>query len=147
MHPPPSPAWANFTLMMECTPESSCYYSGYSVSFSTPPRTTHWAGSGGDRATLSHRNVRRCWHRQAPQRRKTFRVLACSRYAVRHWYCKWDSLPDKSTHLTWEKYVISYHVVSYVIKMFFFILWLAKYIMWLTVCIFILLLFWFALLE
>ncbi len=29
--PPPSPAWANFTLMMECTPESSHYYSVYSV--------------------------------------------------------------------------------------------------------------------
>jgi acetyl-CoA acetyltransferase len=29
--PPPSPAWANCTLMMECTPESSRYYSVYSV--------------------------------------------------------------------------------------------------------------------
>ncbi len=27
--PPPSPAWANFTLMMKCTPESSCCYSVY----------------------------------------------------------------------------------------------------------------------
>ncbi len=27
MHPPASPAWANFTLMMECTPESSVCYS------------------------------------------------------------------------------------------------------------------------
>ncbi len=26
MHPPPTSAWANFTLMMECTPESSRYY-------------------------------------------------------------------------------------------------------------------------
>ncbi len=31
MHPPPSPAWSNFTLMMECTPESNCCYSVYSV--------------------------------------------------------------------------------------------------------------------
>jgi hypothetical protein len=31
VHPPPSPAWANFTLLMECTPESSRYYSVYSV--------------------------------------------------------------------------------------------------------------------
>ncbi len=31
VHPPPSPAWANFTLMMECTSESSRYYSVYSV--------------------------------------------------------------------------------------------------------------------
>ncbi len=31
MHPPPSPARANFTLMIECTPESSGYYSVYSV--------------------------------------------------------------------------------------------------------------------
>jgi hypothetical protein len=31
VHPPPSPAWANFTLMMECTPESSRCYSVYSV--------------------------------------------------------------------------------------------------------------------
>ena len=29
--PPPSPAWANFTLMIECTPESSRCYSVYSV--------------------------------------------------------------------------------------------------------------------
>ncbi len=27
MHPPPSPARANFTLTTECTPESSCCYS------------------------------------------------------------------------------------------------------------------------
>ncbi len=31
VHPPPSPAQANFTLMMECTPESSRCYSVYSV--------------------------------------------------------------------------------------------------------------------
>ncbi len=32
MHPPPAPAWAYFTLMMECTPEkSSRCYSVYSV--------------------------------------------------------------------------------------------------------------------
>ncbi len=31
MHPPPLPAWANFTLMMECTPESSRCYSVYYV--------------------------------------------------------------------------------------------------------------------
>ncbi len=31
MHPPHSPAQANFTLMTECTPESSRYYSVYSV--------------------------------------------------------------------------------------------------------------------
>ncbi len=29
--PPPLPARANFTLMIECTPESSGYYSVYSV--------------------------------------------------------------------------------------------------------------------
>ncbi len=29
--PPTAPAWANFTLMMECTPESSRCYSVYSV--------------------------------------------------------------------------------------------------------------------
>jgi hypothetical protein len=23
VHPPPTPAWANFTLMIECTPEST----------------------------------------------------------------------------------------------------------------------------
>ncbi len=34
MHPPPSPAWANFTLMMECRPESSVCYSVYSVGIS-----------------------------------------------------------------------------------------------------------------
>ena len=27
--PPPSPAWPNFTLMTECTPESRRYYSLY----------------------------------------------------------------------------------------------------------------------
>ncbi len=31
MHPPPLTAWANFALMMECTPESSRCYSVYSV--------------------------------------------------------------------------------------------------------------------
>jgi hypothetical protein len=31
--PPPSPGWVNFTLMMECTPESSHCYSVYSVSW------------------------------------------------------------------------------------------------------------------
>ncbi len=31
VHPPPSSAWSNFTLMMECTPESSRCYSVYSV--------------------------------------------------------------------------------------------------------------------
>jgi hypothetical protein len=31
VHPPPSPARANFTLMTECTPESSGCYSVYSV--------------------------------------------------------------------------------------------------------------------
>ncbi len=30
--PPPPPAWPNFTLMTECTPESRRYYSVYSVS-------------------------------------------------------------------------------------------------------------------
>jgi hypothetical protein len=32
-HPPPSPARVNFTLMTECTPESSDCYSVYSVVF------------------------------------------------------------------------------------------------------------------
>ena len=32
MHPPPLPARANFTLMTECTPESSGCYSVYSYS-------------------------------------------------------------------------------------------------------------------
>ncbi len=31
MHPPPSPARSSFTLMTECTPESSGCYSVYSV--------------------------------------------------------------------------------------------------------------------
>jgi hypothetical protein len=31
VHPPPSPAQPNFTLMTECTPESRRYYSVYSV--------------------------------------------------------------------------------------------------------------------
>ncbi len=33
--PPPLPAWANFTHMMECTPESSYCYSVYSVVYTT----------------------------------------------------------------------------------------------------------------
>ncbi len=40
MHPPPSSARANFTLMIECTPESSrCYsvYSVYTTSFTMRP--------------------------------------------------------------------------------------------------------------
>jgi hypothetical protein len=35
VHPPPSPAQANFTLMTECTTESRRYYSVYSVGFAT----------------------------------------------------------------------------------------------------------------
>jgi len=31
VHLPPSPAWADFTLMMECTPESGHGHSVYSV--------------------------------------------------------------------------------------------------------------------
>jgi hypothetical protein len=31
VHPPPSPARANYTLMMECTPESDCCFSVCSV--------------------------------------------------------------------------------------------------------------------
>jgi hypothetical protein len=31
MHPPPSPAQPNFTLMSDCTPESRRYHSMYSV--------------------------------------------------------------------------------------------------------------------
>jgi hypothetical protein len=30
--PPPSPAWANFSIMMECRPESGRCHSVYSVS-------------------------------------------------------------------------------------------------------------------
>ncbi len=43
VHPPPPPAWAHFTLMMECTPESDCCYSVYSV-----PQTNValWGGGG-----------------------------------------------------------------------------------------------------
>ncbi len=37
MHPPPSPARAYFTLMIECTPESSGYYSVYSVAETPQP--------------------------------------------------------------------------------------------------------------
>ncbi len=33
MHPPPAPARANFTLITECTPESSGCYSVYSVAW------------------------------------------------------------------------------------------------------------------
>jgi hypothetical protein len=35
VHPPPSPAWANFTLMIEYTPESDCCYSVYFVNIIT----------------------------------------------------------------------------------------------------------------
>jgi hypothetical protein len=49
VHPPPSPAWANFTLMMECTPESSRCYSVYSVvrptGFSLPFNTDRRNGT------------------------------------------------------------------------------------------------------
>ncbi len=31
MHPPSSPAWANFAIMMECMPESGRYHCVYSV--------------------------------------------------------------------------------------------------------------------
>jgi hypothetical protein len=31
MHPPPSPAWVIFSILMECTPESGRCHSAYSV--------------------------------------------------------------------------------------------------------------------
>jgi hypothetical protein len=31
MYPPPSPGWAKFSIMMECTPESGRCYSVFSV--------------------------------------------------------------------------------------------------------------------
>jgi hypothetical protein len=31
VHPPPSPDWANFSTLMECTPESGRCHSVYSV--------------------------------------------------------------------------------------------------------------------
>ncbi len=55
MHPPPSPAQANFTLMTECTPESRRCYSVYSVAETTPPprveahkRERHWSAKIDD---------------------------------------------------------------------------------------------------
>jgi hypothetical protein len=46
MHPPPSQVWANLTLMMECTPESSRCYSVYSVAASKKAHTmSHGMGS------------------------------------------------------------------------------------------------------
>jgi hypothetical protein len=45
--PPPSPAWANFTLMMECTPESNRCLSVYSVFQATRyARRRCWRGRG-----------------------------------------------------------------------------------------------------
>jgi hypothetical protein len=44
--PPPSPAWANFTLMSECAPESSRCYSVYSVVI-TKKWCWSWGGGGG----------------------------------------------------------------------------------------------------
>ena len=35
MHPLPSPAWADFTLMIKCMPESGHCHSVYSVMFTT----------------------------------------------------------------------------------------------------------------
>ena len=45
--PPPSPAWANFTLMIECTPESSRCYSVYSVSLPIEAARPHVDSSAG----------------------------------------------------------------------------------------------------
>ncbi len=47
--PPPSPARANFTLMIECTPESSGYYSVYSVVYTVLRMTGGPRGGGGGR--------------------------------------------------------------------------------------------------
>jgi hypothetical protein len=41
VHPPPAPAWANFTLMIKCTPESDCCYSVYSVAQTLSPQRQH----------------------------------------------------------------------------------------------------------
>ncbi len=56
MHPPPSPARANFTLMTECTPESTGCYSVYSVLvpnllFLFTDRTPDDGANGGDPAS------------------------------------------------------------------------------------------------
>jgi hypothetical protein len=50
VHPPPSPARANFTLMTECTPESRGCYSVYSVVRPTTHRKTEKERQLADRS-------------------------------------------------------------------------------------------------
>ncbi len=52
MHPPPSPAWANFTLMIECTLESSRCYSVYSVVLTV--KSTIGTGGGWGRDVVEY---------------------------------------------------------------------------------------------
>ncbi len=60
MHPPPSPARANFTIMTECTPESSGCYSAYSVvlpvvySRGLHEATVFFGGKPGDKTFFAY---------------------------------------------------------------------------------------------
>jgi hypothetical protein len=69
--PPPTPAWANFTLMIECTPESSRYYSVYSVPTSASKKSSYIKEEKGLKNT----------HRECliflSQETKTQRLLDC----------------------------------------------------------------------
>jgi hypothetical protein len=52
VHPPTSPARANFTLMTECTPESSRCYSVYSVEGATSAILLRTDGGEGVRQEI-----------------------------------------------------------------------------------------------
>ncbi len=47
VYPPPLPAWANFTRMMECKPESSRCNSVYSVVYTVRSGSASMRGPGG----------------------------------------------------------------------------------------------------
>ncbi len=54
VHPPPSPARANFTLMTECTPESRGCYSVYSVAVIIRCSAVPFAGRQDLKDRLAH---------------------------------------------------------------------------------------------
>jgi hypothetical protein len=66
VHPPPSPARANFTLMTECTPENSGGYSVYSVGY-----TVQIIGTG----SYSTDNRHGVKHYRSPARGNTVQII------------------------------------------------------------------------
>ncbi len=58
VHPPPSTAQANFTLMTECTPESRRYYSVYSVAGNHPSFLVNFIHSARSSVSVGNEKIK-----------------------------------------------------------------------------------------